>query len=233
MENRIALCQFRKITKKAYQAKNRKQYETAINYFNEALNISRIPYTEKNTVRTQIQECRKVWDYQSAVQKQTAGLYEEAIILYNKILDNITITEEEKNLINQEIKECEGAIIPEIEMVYVEGGTFQMGSNEGDDDEKPVHTVTLDGFYIGKYEVTQKQWRAVMGSNPSYFSGCDNCPVENVYWADVQEFIRKLNQLTGKQYRLPTEAQWEFAARGGNKSRGYTFAGTSNEKELF
>jgi len=121
---------------------------------------------------------------------------------------------------------------PVIEMVYVEGGTFQMGSNDGDGDEKPVHTVTLDGFYIAKYPVTQKQWRAVMGSNPSYFSGCDNCPVESVSWNEVQEFIRKLNQMTGKQYRLPTEAQWEFAARGGNKSRGYIYSGSNTIGEV-
>jgi len=116
---------------------------------------------------------------------------------------------------------------PEIEMVYVQGGTFQMGSNDGESNEKPVHTVTVGSYYIGKFEVTQKQWRAVMGSNPSYFSGCDNCPVEKVSWNDIQEFIRKLNEKSGKRYRLPTEAEWEFAARGGIKSRGYTYAGSN------
>ena len=118
-----------------------------------------------------------------------------------------------------------------IEMVYVAGGTFTMGCTyeQGDDcdnDEKPAHQVTLSSFNIGKYEVTQAQWKQVMGSNPSSFKG-DNLPVENVSWNDVQEFIRKLNALTGKRYRLPTEAEWEFAARGGNQSRGYKYSGSN------
>ena len=119
--------------------------------------------------------------------------------------------------------------LPDIAMVYVSGGTFTMGatSEQGSDawdDEKPAHSVTLSGYYIGKYEVTQKLWKAVMGSNPSNFKG-DNLPVERVSWNDVQEFLRKLNAMTGKNYRLPTEAEWEFAARGGNSSRGYKYSG--------
>jgi formylglycine-generating enzyme required for sulfatase activity len=119
------------------------------------------------------------------------------------------------------------------DMVYVQGGTFTMGctSEQGGDcleDEKPVHKVTLSNFYIGKFEVTQAQWRAVMNNNPSEFSGCDNCPVENVIWEEVQDFIRKLNQLTGQNFRLPTEAEWEYAARGGNKSKGYKYSGSDN-----
>ncbi len=98
--------------------------------------------------------------------------------------------------------------------IFVKGGTFQMGSNDGSDREKPVHTVTVSDFYIGKYEVTQKQWREVMGNNPSYFKNCDDCPVEQVSWNDVQEFIKKLNTQTGQTYRLPTEAEWEYAALG-------------------
>ena len=122
--------------------------------------------------------------------------------------------------------------LPEIEMVYVEGGTFTMGatSEQGSDaydNEKPAHSVTLDGYYIGKYEVTQELWKAVMGSNPSNFKG-DNLPVENVSWNDVQEFLCKLNAMTGKSYRLPTEAEWEFAARGGNSSRGYKYSGSNS-----
>ena len=119
--------------------------------------------------------------------------------------------------------------IPEIEMVYVAGGTFNMGADDSDayDSEKPVHSVTVSSFSIGKYEVTQKLWKAVMGTNPSYFKG-DNLPVENVSWYQVQEFIRKLNAKTCKHYRLPTEAEWEFAARGGNRSRGYKYAGSND-----
>ena len=115
----------------------------------------------------------------------------------------------------------------DIEMVFVQGGTFQMGSNDGESDEKPVHSVTLSDFYIGKTQVTQKQWRDVMSNDPSDNKNCDNCPVEQVSWNDAQEFIQKLNQLTGKAYRLPTEAEWEYAARGGNKSMGYIYSGSN------
>jgi formylglycine-generating enzyme required for sulfatase activity len=114
----------------------------------------------------------------------------------------------------------------EPEMIYIAGSTFNMGSNDYSD-EKPVHPVTLSDFYIGKYEVTQKQWRYIMGSNPSYFKDCDQCPVENVSWDDVQEYLKKLNARSGKIFRLPTEAEWEYAARGGNKSRGYTYSGSN------
>ena len=118
-----------------------------------------------------------------------------------------------------------------IEMIFVEGGTFLMGatSDEDDncDDEKPVHQVTVNSFYISKYPITQEQWMAVTGDNPSYFDG-ENLPVEMIHWDDTQNFIRTLNEQTGKQYRLPTEAEWEFAARGGVKSKEYRYSG-SNE----
>ena len=118
------------------------------------------------------------------------------------------------------------------EMVRVEGGTFRMGAtseqkDEAWDREKPVHSVTLSGYYIGKTEVTQVLWEAVMGINPSRFKG-DYLPVENVSWDDCQEFIRKLNSMTGQNFRLPTEAEWEFACRGGNNSRGYKYSGSNN-----
>lgn len=121
--------------------------------------------------------------------------------------------------------------IGDFDMVYVEGGTFTMGatSEQGSDaysDESPAHSVTVSDFYIGKYEVTQAQWRAVMGSNPSKFKG-DNLPVEQVSWNDIQKFITKLNTMTGKTFRLPTEAEWEYAARGGNKSKGYKYSGSN------
>jgi formylglycine-generating enzyme required for sulfatase activity len=112
-----------------------------------------------------------------------------------------------------------------IEFVGVPGGCFQMGDTFGDGTnwEKPVHEVCVSGFSIGKYEVTQGQWKKVVGSNPSFFSNCgDDCPVEQVSWNDVQEFTRKLNQQTGGSFRLPTEAEWEFAARRGGKSEKYS-----------
>ena len=117
------------------------------------------------------------------------------------------------------------------EMVRVEGGTFTMGATEEQgsyvkSEEKPAHQVTLSSYMIGKTEVTQELWEAVMGSNPSNFKG-SNLPVEQVSWEDCQTFIRKLNALTGKNFRLPTEAEWEFAVRGGNKSRGYKYSGSN------
>ena len=120
----------------------------------------------------------------------------------------------------------------EFKMVFVEGGTFTMGAtseqgSDADDDEKPTHRVTLSDYYIGETEVTQALWQAVMGNNPSYFKG-DNLPVENVSHNDVKEFILKLNQKTGKTFRLPTEAEWEYAARGGKKSKGYKYSGSDN-----
>ena len=119
-----------------------------------------------------------------------------------------------------------------IDMVRVEAGTFTMGATaemkNTEDSEKPTHRVTLtNDYYIGKYEVTQALWQAVMGDDPSYFKG-DNLPVEAVTWDDCQEFIGKLNRITGKTFRLPTEAEWEYAARGGNKSRGYQYSGSNN-----
>jgi formylglycine-generating enzyme required for sulfatase activity len=107
----------------------------------------------------------------------------------------------------------------EPEMVYVQGGTFMMGSPTSEPeryDNEVQHQVTLSSFYIGKYEVTQGQWKAVMGSNPSYFKKGDNYPVEMVSWNDIQEFLQKLNAATGKHYRLPTEAEWEYACRAGS-----------------
>ncbi|MBQ9295184.1 MAG: formylglycine-generating enzyme family protein [Bacteroidaceae bacterium] len=111
-------------------------------------------------------------------------------------------------------------------MTPVAGGTFQMGSTTGDSDEEPVHQVTLSNFSIGETEVTQELWQAVMVTNPSNFKG-NKLPVERVSWNDCQTFITKLNQLTGKTFRLPTEAEWEYAARGGNKSNGYTYSGSN------
>ena len=117
-------------------------------------------------------------------------------------------------------------------MVAVEGGTFMMGATaeQGSDylsRELPTHLVTLSSYSIGATEVTQELWQVVMGSNPSSFTGNLQRPVENVSWNDCQEFITKLNQMTGKNFRLPTEAEWEFAARGGNKSKGYKYSGSN------
>jgi formylglycine-generating enzyme required for sulfatase activity len=129
---------------------------------------------------------------------------------------------------NRELQSIEHV---EPEMILVLGGSFTMGCSTAkggacENDESPRHRVHLSDFYMSKYEVTQAQWKAVMESNPSYFSDCDSCPVERVSWNDAQAFILKLNQKTAKNYRLPTEAEWEYAARGGKKSKGYKYAGS-------
>ena len=113
----------------------------------------------------------------------------------------------------------------EIEMIFVEGGSSRIG------DKTPIHRVTLPSFLIGKYPVTQKQWTAIMGKNPSRFKG-ENLPVERISWHDAKEFIEKLNQKTGKQFRLPSEAEWEFAAKGGSKSKGYVYSGSNKLEEV-
>lgn len=121
----------------------------------------------------------------------------------------------------------------EFKMVKVSGGTFQMGCTSEQDtcaseNEQPVHSVTLSDYYMGQTEVTQELWQTVMGSNPSCFTDNNRLPVDSVSWNDCQEFIEKLNRLTGKNFRLPTEAEWEYAARGGNKSKGYKYGGSND-----
>lgn len=135
-----------------------------------------------------------------------------------------------KYIIQRGLKENINKTVPNIEMIFVQGGTFMMGYNI-DEESKPIHKVTLSDFYISKYEVTQKLWEAVMGNNPSYCLG-DNLPVNGISWSDATEFITKLNSLTGKKYRLPTEAEWEYAAKGGQKSMGYKYSGSNSIEDV-
>jgi formylglycine-generating enzyme required for sulfatase activity len=133
--------------------------------------------------------------------------------------------------------EKQGITINEPKMIFVEGGTFWMGSTEeqGDDcfdDKRLFSKVTLKGFKIGKYPVTQAQWVRIMGSNPAANAQGGDYPVENVSWYEAQEFCERLNVATGGNYRLPTEAEWRYAARGGNKSQQKKYSGANDFKEL-
>ena len=149
---------------------------------------------------------------------------------------------EERERLERERKEREAPREFEVrgvkfKMIYVEGGTFMMGAtseqgNDADGDEKPMHKVTLSDYHIGETVVTQELWKAVMGNNPSFFTGDGNLPVEQVSWDDAQEFIVKLNRLTGKVFRLPTEAEWEYAARGGKNGKGYKYSGSNSIDEV-
>lgn len=159
---------------------------------------------------------------------------------YNDFTGNITVTDAD-HAFKFTMTEKEGAKRTftvkgvKFTMVSVAGGTFQMGATaeqqNPNSDEKPVHRVTLSSYYIGQTEVTQALWEAVMGTNPSNFKGAD-LPVEKVSWDDCQTFIKKLNALTGQTFRLPTEAEWEYAARGGAKSKGYQYSGSNNLGEV-
>jgi formylglycine-generating enzyme len=117
-----------------------------------------------------------------------------------------------------------------IEFVRIPGGEFLMGSSGGGDDEQPLHRVRLRAYYLAGFEVTQAQWRAVMGENPAHFSDCGSCPVEQVSWEDAQLFLRRASKRSGVALRLPTEAEWEYAAGGGDRHEQWP--GTSDQDEL-
>jgi len=155
------------------------------------------------------------------------GNYVEAIRYFTETVNLEPNNVEYRTLANNAARRS----IVEPEMVFVQGGVFLMGNNNIAE-EQPQHRVTVSSFNIGKYPVTQGQWQALMGSNPSNFKRGDNYPVENVSWNDAQEFIRRLNAATGKRYRLPTEAEWEYAARGGIKNQGYMYSGSNNVNEV-
>jgi formylglycine-generating enzyme required for sulfatase activity/tRNA A-37 threonylcarbamoyl transferase component Bud32 len=230
---------------KAMQPRPENRYQTTEKFMTDLLNAGSSEHTE---IRREIRDKN---EYEAKPQRRKGTKTFVTIVSVMVILcavfvvfvipeyrkRNIERAEKERIALEEKRKQ-ETAEKTErmFEMVKVAGGTFTMGctAEQGADCfdyEKPAHQVTLDDFYIGKYEVTQAQWTAVMGNNPSRFKG-DNLPVESVSWYDIQEFIGKLNQITGKRYRLPTEAEWEYAARGGAQSRGYKYSGSNNADEV-
>ncbi len=152
---------------------------------------------------------------------------------FKPTISNTMAAEEQSSTVGNKEFEVNGV---RFQMIYVSGGRFTMGatyahSADAYETELPAHAVELSSFYLGETEVTQALWKAVMGTNPSSVKG-DNLPVDNVSWVDCWEFIRKLNRLTGAQFVLPTEAQWEYAAKGGNRHVTYKFAGHALANEV-
>ena len=162
-----------------------------------------VPFTSKKLDEKRLDTCRRVWNRGITSQQETVK--EASKTLPQPILE----------LIDNMVEVLGGS--------FIMGGTPEQGE-EAFSDEKPPHKVTVTTFYIGRYPITQEQWKAVMGSNPSYFQG-ERHPVEQVNWTDCQVFVKKLSEMTGMHFRLPTEAEWEFAARGGNRSKGYKYSG--------
>ncbi len=224
------------VTKKLYPALSKGSIQVELYPTDASVELSGDAGEKYNSTGMKIFEGIPVGTYTLLVKKTGYKSHRETITL--KLNETLART----------ITLKEGKDVPD-NFVLVEGGTFQMGSTNGESDEKPLHSVTLSSFYIGKYEVTQKEWQAVMGSNPSNFKG-DKRPVEKISWYDAVEFCNKLSQKEGLTpaytingtnvtcnwqadgYRLPTEAEWEFAARGGNKSKGYTYSGSNNLDEV-
>lgn len=174
-------------------------------------------------------------------QKASAQGLEIAKIRFDTVFDNREELKDESHVVLQEINEDNSnrkTILQNIinNMVRVEGGTFMMGANkkqekEAFSDEKPAHKVILSSFSIGKYEVTQEEWEAIMGQNPSVFKRPKQ-PIKGVSWDDCRKFLIRLNGLTGLHFRLPTEAEWEYAARGGKYSKGYKYSGSNDISEV-
>lgn len=184
-------------------------------------------------IKTQVAECKKVVQQKEEELKSALaelGAYEEKVKKLEELRDSYIQKNNAGEVLHTAIKvfNVNGVTF---NMVRVEGGAFPMGSiehnSDADSDEEPQHQVTLSDFYIGETLVTQTLWQAVMDCNHSYFTG-DNLPVDSVSWDDCQEFVKRLNLKTGKSFRLPTEAEWEYAACGGKKSRGYMYAGSDN-----
>ena len=181
----------------------------------------RLPDVQKHQEEERMRQVEKM--RQEERKRQEEKMHQDSIMLVNNGCDIKAVKKYKVNGVS-------------FTMIEVEGGTFTMGatSEQGSDaskTEKPAHQVTLSSFSIGQTEVTQELWEAVMGSNPSFNIG-ELCPVEMVSFSECHVFIRKLNEITGQNFRLPTEAEWEYAARGGNKSQGHKYSGSDNIDEV-
>lgn len=201
--------------------------------YDEAIKIMEECMKQKDTI-PEVRFSAGLAYYYSGNMKKAKKLFSDILAPGNTILKNPSlISKSAKHLALIDAEESAG-----IDMVLVKGGSFILGCQDGRDVEcesqtKPPHPVKVGDYYIGKHEVTQALWTKVMGYNPSRFKGCEQCPVENVSWDSVQVFLKKINRMyPGLGFRLPTLAEWEYAARGGRKSKGYTFIGSNNGLEV-
>lgn len=160
--------------------------------------------------------------------KESINVKDGAITQITAVIKSASVTEESGNIESRREFDVNGVSFT---MIYVDGGVFQMGNVNAKESGYKAHQVTLSSYYIGETEVTQELWQAVMGDNTSISIGSQR-PVDNVIWKDCQKFIKKLNKLTGVKFRLPTEAEWEFAARGGKKSQSYKYSGSNNYSDV-
>jgi formylglycine-generating enzyme required for sulfatase activity len=189
---------------------------------------------ESNALEKEVNFTRDVKEFWMMPIQVRANKYKVGMIARYKIMKGNAIPDEDTTTC-EACTDLQRKVAEEIasNMVSISGGTFMMGCNAGDTscqkDEYPSHSVTLSDFKMSKFEVTQSQWLVIMNTKPSDFKGCEECPVEQVSWEDAQAFIAKLNKLTGKSYRLPSEAEWEYAAKAGKND---IFAGTNNLKEV-
>jgi formylglycine-generating enzyme required for sulfatase activity len=210
---------------KAKELNTRISYDSYLKTYPEGI------YASKS--KTELE--RIVLDSVLKIHTNEALNYFKRILPSSKFLVDIDIElEKNKKELEKKLEEKRNIISSmEKNMLNIKGGVFNMGCPGREDrqcrtDESPVHSINIDSYKIGKFEITQTQWKEVMGKNPSENRKCKECPVNNVSWNDIQIFLKKLNKLTGKSYRLPTEVQWEYAARGGVKSKGYKYAGSNN-----
>lgn len=233
---------------KAMQLKSENRHQTVQEFMDDLLNIRPSELVDESIGgKTVVVETTKKWMWWAigiaAVLVVSLSLW---LILRPKDTEEVVV-EVQKGMVNAETKDFTGmGLYP---MIWVEGGTFTMGNNNinKEAEDCPEHIVTLDGYWMGQFEVSQGLWREIMGSNPSEYQPQgrrdghvytqeekDAFPVENVSYDDIQKFISQLNQKTGKQFSLPTEAQWEYAARGGNKSKGGKYAnGEQSPKDIW
>ena len=213
---------------KAKAKQERKQYETDLKDYNAKMDDA-----DKKSGQQKYDDALKQYQQAASLENKYKGIKEYSSSFarnassksseMQKKIDALSKQSASEASYSNGVLRVKGVEYP---MVWVSGGDFEMGSSSGGSDEKPVHTVSLDGYSIGKYEVTQELWEAVMGSNPSYYKG-PRKPVENVSWNDCDHFIRKLNKMTRQNFRLPTEAEWEYAARGGRNQNSYTYSGSN------